>query len=138
MGLCQWSRRSRRNVRRKPRPMLCSTWMHRARVSRRRCREMHRMLRRRLIWRNRLQKRYATFQISLFILFNLLQMKLDDALEEIVVKLTDKYPPGLCPLHSNLPCFHHCASDLHFNLNRPRLLVWAQAIKLGTTMYEKV
>src|SRR5258707_11247150 len=118
--------------------MLCSTWMHQARVGCWCCWEMHRMLSRRLIWRNQLQKRYAAFQISLFILFNLLQIKLDDVLEEIIVKLTDKYPPGLCPLHSDLPCFHHHVSDLHFNLDRPRLLVWAQAIKLGTATYEKV
>ncbi len=65
-------------------------------------------------------------------------MKLDNALEKIVVKLTNKYSPGLCPLHSNLPYFHHHASDLHFNLDCPQLLVWAQAIKLGTTIYEKV
>jgi hypothetical protein len=71
------------------------------------------------------------------ILFNLLQIKLDDALEEIVMKLTDKYPPGLCPLHPDLPCFHHRAADLHFKLDRPRLLVWAQAIKSGMAMYEK-
>jgi hypothetical protein len=67
-----------------------------------------------------------------------LQVKLDDALEEIVAKLADKYTPGLCPLHPDLPCFHHRASDLHFNLDRPRLLVWAQAIQQGHTTYEKV
>ncbi len=50
----------------------------------------------------------------------------------------DKYPPGLCPLHRDLPCFHYRAADLHFNLNRPRLLVWAHAIKSGMATYEKI
>jgi hypothetical protein len=67
-----------------------------------------------------------------------LQAKLDDALEEIVTKLMNKYAPGLCDRHPNLPCFHHRASDLHFNLDRPRLLVWAQAIKAGSATYEKI
>jgi hypothetical protein len=43
----------------------------------------------------------------------------------------------MCSLHPNLPCFHHRASKLHFNLDRPRLLVWAQAIKSGSATYEK-
>jgi hypothetical protein len=67
-----------------------------------------------------------------------LQMKLDNALEEIVAKLSNKYAPGLCDRHADLPCFHHRTSNLHFNLNCPRLLVWAQAIKAGSTTYEKV
>jgi hypothetical protein len=65
-------------------------------------------------------------------------MKLDDALEEIVTKLSNKYAPGLCDRHPDLPCFHHRAANLHFNLDRPRLLVWAQAIKSGSATYEKV
>ena len=67
-----------------------------------------------------------------------IQQRLDDALEEIVSNLEEKYPAGRCPLHPDLPCFHHRASDLHFNLDRPRLLVWAQAIKAETATYEKV
>ncbi|KAF8502634.1 hypothetical protein F5888DRAFT_1867499 [Russula emetica] len=66
------------------------------------------------------------------------KVKLDDALEEIVIRLGNKYAPGMCSLHPDLPCFHHRASDLHFNLDRPRLLVWAQAIKSGSATYEKV
>ena len=69
---------------------------------------------------------------------NLLQARLDDKLKEIVAKLTDKYPPGLCSLHPDIPCFHHRVSDLHFKLERTRLLVWAQAIKSGKASYEKV
>ena len=66
------------------------------------------------------------------------QAKLDDALEEIVAKLAEKYPPGLCDHHLDLPCFHHRVSDLHFNLDCPRLLVWAQAIKSKRATYKKV
>jgi hypothetical protein len=76
--------------------------------------------------------------ISVCVVLNFLQGKLDDALEEIVTKLSDKYSPGLCTRHPELPCFHHRASDLHFKLDRPRLLVWAQAIKSGTATYEKI
>ena len=67
-----------------------------------------------------------------------MQARLDDVLEEIVAKLTDKYPPGLCSHHPDLPCFHYRVADLHFKLDRPRLLVWAQAIKVGSATYEKV
>src|SRR6266849_11194070 len=67
-----------------------------------------------------------------------LQIKLDDALEEIVTKRTKRYYLGLCSCHPDLPCFHHRVSNLHFNLNRPRLLVWAQAIKAGTASFKKV
>jgi len=76
----------------------------------------------------------------LHFILTFLQARLDDALEEIVMKLTDKYPPGLCSLHPNLPCFHHHTSDLHFKLDHPRLLIWAQAIKSGSssTSYEKI
>jgi len=59
-------------------------------------------------------------------------------LEEIVLKLSDKYPVGRCNSHPDLPCFHHRASDLHFKLDRSRLLVWAQAIKSGSSTYEKI
>ncbi|KAI0279055.1 hypothetical protein BC826DRAFT_1113105 [Russula brevipes] len=48
--------------------------------------------------------------------------KLDDVLEGIVGKLEDKYMLGLCSSHPDLPCFHHCANDLHFKLDHPRLL----------------
>src|SRR5258708_32243052 len=104
--------------------------------------EMHGTLGRRrlaLIWRRaRFRRRYASFHISVFSLVNFLQRKLDDMPEKIVVKLKDKFPPGLCPLHHDLPCFHYCAADLHFNLNHPWLLVWAHAIKSGMAIYEKI
>src|SRR5258708_19655413 len=65
-------------------------------------------------------------------------MKLDNTLKEIIAKLMDKYSPGLCSLHSDLPYFHPHVSNLHFNLDCPGLLVWAQAIKSETAIYEKV
>src|SRR5216684_442693 len=122
--------------------MSWSTWMCRARIRPRHRWEMHRTLGRRrsaLIWRRaQFRRRYASFHISVFSLFNFLQRKLDDVLKEIIIKLMDKYPPGLCPLHRDLPCFHYHAADLHFNLDRPQLLVWAHAIKSGTATYEKI
>src|SRR5260370_20362817 len=122
--------------------MSSSTWMCQARIRPQHRREMHGTLGRRrsaLIWRRaRFQRRYASFHISVFSLFNFLQRKLDDVLKEIIVKLTDKYPPGLCPLHCDLPCFHYHAADLHFNLDRPWLLVRAHAFKSGMTTYDKI
>ena len=56
------------------------------------------------------------------------RIKFDDEVEEIAASLAKKYPPGLCHIHPDLPCFHHRPSDLHFDLNRPRRLVWAAAI----------
>src|SRR5258708_25003367 len=92
-----------------------------------------------LMWRMAwFQRRCIVSHISVVIVFNCLQAKLDDTLEEIVLKLSDKYHLGLCPLHPDLPCFHHCMSDLHFKLDRPRLLVWALAIRSDTATYEKV
>ena len=92
-----------------------------------------------LIWKiTRQQKRYVFHIISVGLILNFLKVKLDDTIEEIVTKLSNKYPPGLCELHSDLPCFH--PSNLHFNLDCSQLLVWAQAIKSGTSSatYEKV
>jgi len=53
------------------------------------------------------------------------------------VNLSNKYSLETCPLHPNITCFHHCASDLHFKLNRPQLLVWAKAIKAECALYTK-
>ena len=66
------------------------------------------------------------------------QAKLDDALEEIVAKLAEKYPPGLCDHHPDLPCFSSSRVRLAFQPRSPRLLVWAQAIKSERATYEKV
>jgi hypothetical protein len=56
------------------------------------------------------------------------RMKFDDELEEIIAKIIDKYPAGLCANHPDITCFHHRPSDLHFELNHPCCLVWAAAI----------
>jgi hypothetical protein len=37
-----------------------------------------------------------------------------------------------------MSCFHHHASNLHFELTCPRLLIWATAIKNGTASFEKI
>lgn len=66
------------------------------------------------------------------------KMKLDNEIEEIIINLMDRYPEGMCPRHPDLPCFHYRTADLHFNLDRQRLLVWAQAIKSGTATYERI
>ena len=55
--------------------------------------------------------------ISVGSILNFLKAKLDNTIEEIVTKLSNKYPPGLCELHLDLPCFHHPLSNLHFNLD---------------------
>ena len=58
-----------------------------------------------LIWKiTRQQKRYIFHLISVGLILDFLKIKLDDAIEEIVTKLSNKYPPGLCELHSDLPC----------------------------------
>ncbi|KAF8582711.1 hypothetical protein K439DRAFT_1661620 [Ramaria rubella] len=54
--------------------------------------------------------------------------KLDHELEDIVSVLEAKYPVGGCPDHPDKRCFHHRLTDLHFDLVRVRLLVWASQI----------
>jgi hypothetical protein len=56
------------------------------------------------------------------------QAKFDDDVEEIATSLAEKYPPGCCLTHPDIPCFRHRPSDLHFDLNCPHRLVWAVAI----------
>src|SRR5258708_9284687 len=90
-----------------------------------------------LMWRMAwFQRRCIVSHISVVIVFNCLQAKLDDALEEIVLKLSDKYHPGLCPLHPDLPYFHHPTSPLHFRLNCPPLIVWPLARSSDPTTAE--
>ncbi|KAJ7105264.1 hypothetical protein C8R44DRAFT_745976 [Mycena epipterygia] len=57
--------------------------------------------------------------------------RLDDELEGLVEELLAKYPPGVCNLHPDKACFHHRVLDLHFDLERARLLVWSAAIRSG-------
>ncbi|KAK7027167.1 hypothetical protein R3P38DRAFT_3354924 [Favolaschia claudopus] len=53
----------------------------------------------------------------------------DEGLEEVVEEIQNKYPPGLCADHPNLPCYHHRRTGNHYELDRPKLLVWAAAKK---------
>src|SRR6266566_4169030 len=64
-----------------------------------------------------LRRKYVFQVISVGLVLIFLQVKLDNALEEIVAKLASKYPLGLYDRHPDLPCFHHCTSNLHFNLD---------------------
>ncbi|KAJ7831194.1 hypothetical protein B0H14DRAFT_3464201 [Mycena olivaceomarginata] len=57
--------------------------------------------------------------------------RIDDELESLVDELREKYPPGLCKVHPDILCFHHRVLDLHFELERPRLLVWSAQIRAG-------
>lgn len=57
-----------------------------------------------------------------------MKARLDDELEGLVEELLAKYPPGVCNLHPDKACFHHRVLDLHFDLERARLLVWSAAI----------
>ena len=43
----------------------------------------------------------------------------------------------MCDLHPDIHCFHHRITDHHFELTRPRLLVWAQSIKLGKAAIDR-
>ncbi|KAK7034091.1 hypothetical protein R3P38DRAFT_2519192, partial [Favolaschia claudopus] len=56
----------------------------------------------------------------------------DEGLEEVVEEIQNKYPPGLCADHPNLPCYHHRRTGNHYELDRPKLLVWAAAKKTGS------
>ncbi|KAJ3712068.1 hypothetical protein C8R42DRAFT_754357 [Lentinula raphanica] len=58
--------------------------------------------------------------------------KFDDRVETQAEKLLEHYGPGKCDIHPTLPCFFYRPTDLHFELTRPRRLVWAQAILNGT------
>ena len=85
-------------------------------------------------------KRYRRFHFILFHAssYMVLQARLDDELEGIAEKITEKYPAGICRLHPNICCFHYRPSDLHFELDRSRTLVWAAAIRQGNATYEKI
>jgi hypothetical protein len=87
---------------------------------------------------NTIAKKVRITYITYHLVLNLLQARLDDVLEEIVMKITLKYLLGVCPLHPDLSCFHHRPSNSHFKLDRLQLLVWAQAIKSGSATYEKI
>ncbi|KIL63078.1 hypothetical protein M378DRAFT_179451 [Amanita muscaria Koide BX008] len=64
--------------------------------------------------------------------------RLGDELENLAQEIADKYPPGICKLHPDKACFHHRNADLHFDLDRARRLVWAQAILKGNATLTKI
>ncbi|KAJ7133259.1 hypothetical protein C8R44DRAFT_870669 [Mycena epipterygia] len=55
----------------------------------------------------------------------------DDGEEEIE-KLQEMYKPGVCSLHPDVACFHNRLTNLHYELDRSKSIVWAAAIKKGT------
>ncbi|KAJ6549184.1 hypothetical protein B0H10DRAFT_2242995 [Mycena sp. CBHHK59/15] len=62
----------------------------------------------------------------------------DEGLEEEMEKLAERYPPGVCSDHPTISCFHDRLSDLHFELDRNRKIVWAAAIQRKATSLIKV
>ncbi|KAJ7135342.1 hypothetical protein C8R46DRAFT_1235055 [Mycena filopes] len=57
----------------------------------------------------------------------------DEGLEDEMDRITERYPPGICSVHPTISCFHHRLNNLHFELDRSRKIVWAAAMKKGTT-----
>ncbi|KAJ7577321.1 hypothetical protein C8J56DRAFT_1060984 [Mycena floridula] len=56
----------------------------------------------------------------------------DQAIQAIVARLQDLYKPGTCSLHHDMICFHHKASNQHFDLAmRARSVQWATKIHTG-------
>ncbi|KAJ7506001.1 hypothetical protein B0H11DRAFT_2186195 [Mycena galericulata] len=56
----------------------------------------------------------------------------DDGLQEEMDKISERYPPGTCSLHPDIECFHSRVTNLHFELDRTKKIIWAAAIKNGT------
>ena len=57
------------------------------------------------------------------------QACLDDELEDLISKIQKKYKAGTCKQHPDLECFHHHATDLHFDLRETaRVASWANHI----------
>ncbi|KAJ3871024.1 hypothetical protein F5051DRAFT_434187 [Lentinula edodes] len=55
--------------------------------------------------------------------------KIDDELEGITQHLQSLYPVGKCEHDPTISCFHYRPGNLHFELTRGRLLVWARDIR---------
>ncbi|KAF8142390.1 hypothetical protein K438DRAFT_2030097 [Mycena galopus ATCC 62051] len=60
------------------------------------------------------------------------KFSLDENIEEQIEQISQAYPPGTCTEHPNIECFHSRVNGLHFELTRPRKIVWASAICKGT------
>ncbi|KAJ7856855.1 hypothetical protein B0H14DRAFT_2578681 [Mycena olivaceomarginata] len=57
---------------------------------------------------------------------------LDENIREQIQQISQAYPPGTCSEHPKIECFHSRVNGLHFELTRPRKIVWASAICKGT------
>ncbi|KDQ07388.1 hypothetical protein BOTBODRAFT_48825 [Botryobasidium botryosum FD-172 SS1] len=51
-----------------------------------------------------------------------------DDVNDVIAFLEHKYSVGRCREHSNIRCFHDRATNLHHELTKLKLLVWAKAI----------
>jgi hypothetical protein len=80
--------------------------------------------------------RFLLSLLSSLLIF--LQARIDDNLNRIAADLMEKYPPGTCPTHPSIVCFHHRPSNQHFEIDRQRSLVWAAAIRKGDTTMDKI
>ncbi|KAJ7271819.1 hypothetical protein C8J57DRAFT_1468040 [Mycena rebaudengoi] len=57
----------------------------------------------------------------------------DAELEDQIQSISEKYRPGTCTVHPEIECFHSRINGLHFALDRSKKIVWAAAIKNGTS-----
>ncbi|KAJ6624853.1 hypothetical protein B0H10DRAFT_2430596 [Mycena sp. CBHHK59/15] len=57
----------------------------------------------------------------------------DQGLDDYMQSISEKYPPGTCSMHPEIECFHSRVNDMHYALDRPKKIVWAAAIKNGTS-----
>ncbi|KAJ7242534.1 hypothetical protein C8J57DRAFT_1726337 [Mycena rebaudengoi] len=61
------------------------------------------------------------------------QVAFDAELEDQIQSISEKYRPGTCTVHPEIDCFHSRINGLHFALDRSKKIVWAAAIKNGTS-----
>ncbi|KAJ6560738.1 hypothetical protein B0H10DRAFT_1966851 [Mycena sp. CBHHK59/15] len=57
----------------------------------------------------------------------------DQGLDDYMQSISEKYPPGTCSMHPEIECFHSRVNDMDYALDRPKKIVWAAAIKNGTS-----
>ncbi|TFY57048.1 hypothetical protein EVG20_g8691 [Dentipellis fragilis] len=55
--------------------------------------------------------------------------RFDDELKDIMDQIDQKYAPGICSVHPDVSCFHHCPTNCHYILDRPMKVVWAAQIR---------
>ncbi|KAJ6565654.1 hypothetical protein B0H10DRAFT_2238923 [Mycena sp. CBHHK59/15] len=66
------------------------------------------------------------FEVMLWVPF-------DQGLDDYMQSISENYPPGTCSMHPEIECFHSRVNDMHYALDRPKKIVWAAAIKNGTS-----